>query len=92
VQQDGRPGSGERCAGRGGGGVRPPDEPRLLIRSSLTAEKRVMVGNPDESKISTSYAERQNLTMRMGCKPAGPTNVVRGVFPVRRGAAQSLSG
>ena len=31
----------------------------------MTAEKHVMVGNPDEAKISTSYVERQNLTMRM---------------------------
>jgi IS1 family transposase len=28
-------------------------------------EKRVIVGHPDEAHISTSYAERQNLTMRM---------------------------
>lgn len=28
-------------------------------------EKTVMVGNPDEDLISTSYIERQNLTMRM---------------------------
>ena len=34
----------------------------------VTAEKRVMVGNPDAAKISTSYVERQNLTMRMGMR------------------------
>ena len=34
----------------------------------VTAEKRVMAGNPDEAKISTSYVERQNLTMRMGMR------------------------
>jgi IS1 family transposase len=28
-------------------------------------EKTTIIGNPDESKISTSYVERQNLTMRM---------------------------
>ncbi len=28
-------------------------------------KKKVKIGNPDEAKISTSYAERQNLTMRM---------------------------
>ncbi len=28
-------------------------------------DKRVITGNPDEAKISTSYVERQNLTMRM---------------------------
>jgi len=27
-----------------------------------------IAGNPDESKISTSYVERQNLTMRMGMR------------------------
>ncbi len=29
------------------------------------SEKRVITGNPDEENISTSYVERQNLTMRM---------------------------
>jgi IS1 family transposase len=29
---------------------------------------RVLKGNPDESRISTSYVERQNLTMRMGMR------------------------
>lgn len=29
---------------------------------------RVIAGNPDESRISTSYVERQNLTMRMGMR------------------------
>jgi IS1 family transposase len=29
---------------------------------------QVLSGNPDESKISTSYVERQNLTMRMGMR------------------------
>jgi hypothetical protein len=27
-----------------------------------------MVGDPDPTKISTSYVERQNLTMRMGMR------------------------
>jgi IS1 family transposase len=31
-------------------------------------EKRVITGEPDESRISTSYVERQNLTMRMGMR------------------------
>jgi hypothetical protein len=31
----------------------------------LGAEKQVRKGNPDEQHISTSYIERQNLTMRM---------------------------
>jgi hypothetical protein len=29
---------------------------------------RVMKGDPDPAKISTSYVERQNLTMRMGMR------------------------
>lgn len=32
------------------------------------ATKTAVVGNPDRSKISTSYVERQNLTMRMGMR------------------------
>ena len=31
-------------------------------------EKRPRLGNPDPAKISTSYVERQNLTMRMGMR------------------------
>lgn len=31
----------------------------------ISAERTVIAGNPDVKKISTSYVERQNLTMRM---------------------------
>jgi hypothetical protein len=31
-------------------------------------EKKVIMGNPDLEKISTSYVERQNLTLRMGIR------------------------
>lgn len=31
-------------------------------------EKRVITGTPDMAKVSTSYVERQNLTMRMGMR------------------------
>jgi IS1 family transposase len=31
-------------------------------------EKRVIIGNPDESLISTSYVERVNLSIRMGMR------------------------
>ena len=32
------------------------------------AEKRVKIGNPDKDKISTSYIERSNLTIRMNMR------------------------
>ncbi len=32
------------------------------------SEKRVISGDPDKKKISTSYVERQNLTMRMNMR------------------------
>ncbi len=31
-------------------------------------QKKKVIGNPDESLVSTSYVERQNLTMRMGMR------------------------
>lgn len=31
----------------------------------ISAERKPIMGNPNEDKISTSYVERQNLTMRM---------------------------
>ena len=31
-------------------------------------EKKIITGNPDPAEISTSYVERQNLTMRMGMR------------------------
>jgi IS1 family transposase len=34
----------------------------------IKVEKHVFVGNPDDSKISTSYVESQNLTLRMHCR------------------------
>jgi len=30
--------------------------------------KKIMMGNPDEGRISTSFIERQNLTMRMSMR------------------------
>lgn len=34
----------------------------------ISAEKHILIGNPNPLKISTSYVERQNLTMRMHCR------------------------
>lgn len=34
----------------------------------IATRKEVMQGNPDTSKVSTSYIERQNLTMRMNMR------------------------
>jgi hypothetical protein len=41
------------------------EEGRYSPPECLGAEKRPISGNPDEPHISTSYVERQNLTMRM---------------------------
>lgn len=34
----------------------------------VSADKRAVTGNPDMKKVSTSFVERQNLTMRMGMR------------------------
>lgn len=34
-------------------------------------EGRVIMGNPDPDKVSTSYVERQNLTMKHEQRPCG---------------------
>jgi IS1 family transposase len=49
-------------------GVEMGTERRYSPAKCLSAEPRVMQGNPDVSKISTSYVERQNLTMRMSMR------------------------
>jgi len=46
-------------------GQDPEAEKRYSPAKCIGADKRVVEGNPDTSKISTSYVERQNLTMRM---------------------------
>jgi IS1 family transposase len=46
-------------------GSEPKGERRYSPPICLGAEKRIIKGNPDEKHISTSFVERQNLTMRM---------------------------
>jgi hypothetical protein len=38
------------------------------VSECIGAEKHVIQGNPDIKAVSTSYVERQNLTMRMGMR------------------------
>ncbi|MFC1916195.1 IS1 family transposase [Chloroflexota bacterium] len=46
-------------------GAEPSGEARYSPAKCVGTNSRVVTGHPDTSKISTSYAERQNLTMRM---------------------------
>jgi IS1 family transposase len=41
------------------------DDKRYSPAKCVSAEKHIVRGNPDASQVSTSYVERQNLTMRM---------------------------
>jgi IS1 family transposase len=49
-------------------GVEPETEKRYSPSKCIGAEKHVIQGNPDVKAISTSYVERQNLTMRMSMR------------------------
>ena len=49
-------------------GQDPNEERRFSPPVVLSEEVRIVAGDPDPSKISTSYVERQNLTMRMGMR------------------------
>ncbi len=44
------------------------DQRRYSPAGFVKAEKRRINGNPDVKEVSTSYVERQNLTMRMGMR------------------------
>jgi hypothetical protein len=49
-------------------GPAPEGEKRYSPAVCTACEKHVLVGSPDRKHISTSYIERQNLTMRMGMR------------------------
>lgn len=49
-------------------GKQQENEKRYSPAECIAAEKHVMQGMPDDTKISTSYVERQNLTMRMNMR------------------------
>jgi IS1 family transposase len=46
-------------------GADPQVEKRYSPAKCIGAERHVIIGNPETKHISTSYVERQNLTMRM---------------------------
>jgi IS1 family transposase len=46
-------------------GAEPGGEKRYSPAKCIGAQKRRITGNPDPNHVSTSYAERANLTMRM---------------------------
>lgn len=49
-------------------GSEPAGEARYSPAKCISAEPHIINGNPDPLKISTSFAERQNLTMRMSMR------------------------
>ncbi len=48
--------------------LKPETEKRYSPAQCMGAEKYVIQGNPDTTQISTSYVERQNLTIRMSMR------------------------
>src|SRR5947207_11826226 len=50
------------------GGVSETPETSYSPAVCMGARKAIISGNPDHSHVSTSYAERQNLTMRMSMR------------------------
>ncbi|MFC1592696.1 IS1 family transposase [Candidatus Omnitrophota bacterium] len=49
-------------------GQEPEQEKRYSPAKCIGANKQIIQGNPDMRAVSTSYVERQNLTMRMSMK------------------------
>jgi len=52
----------------GDSGKRASAERRYSPAVCTGAQKQTITGNPDARNISTSYIERQNLTMRMSMR------------------------
>jgi hypothetical protein len=49
-------------------GAAPSGQARYSPPELISIEKTWIMGNPVEKEVSTSYAERQNLTMRMNIR------------------------
>ncbi len=49
-------------------GNEPESEKRYSPAECIATKKKVLQGNPNQKLISTSYVERQNLTMRMSMR------------------------
>ena len=45
-----------------------PENEKRYSPAKCTGSEQIINGNPDPNYISTSYAERQNLTMRMAMR------------------------